>query len=117
MQVGEKRGGRMVEHARVRRIGERPRGFVLKPRGQCVACALDRAVLLDDAVLRGHPRAAQRKGVGRVLPARRDRRRHRVELQLQLSDQLDKGCACLLREIQFEPRERNLSPQPGTLCG
>src|SRR5206468_3917575 len=80
-----------------------------------VARALVGAVLLDDSVLRGHSRATQREGVGRVLPARGDRRRHCVELQLQLSHQFDEGRACLLREIQLEPRERDLSPQPGTL--
>src|SRR5437660_1754295 len=74
VQVGKERSGRMVEHARVRRIGERPGGLVLKPRGERVARALDGAVLLDDSVLRGHSRATQREGVGRVLPARGDRR-------------------------------------------
>ncbi len=116
MQVGKECRGRMVEHARIRRIGGRPRGVVSKPRGERVTRALDRAVLLDDAVLRGHAGAAQRERVGRVLPARGDRGRHRVELQLQLSHELDERRARLLREIQLEPGKRDLAPQPGTLC-
>ena len=99
VQVGEERCGRMVEHARIRRIGERARGLVSKPRGKRVTRALDRAVLLDDAVLRGYAGAAQRKRIGRALPARGDRSRYRVELQLQLPHELDERRARLLCEI------------------
>src|SRR2546430_1088267 len=59
MQVGKERRGRMIEHARIRRIGKRARGVFLKPCGERIARALDRAVLLDDAVLGGHAGAAQ----------------------------------------------------------
>src|SRR5437879_12926580 len=117
MQVGEECRGRMVENARIRRIGERARGVISKPRGERVTRWLDRSVLLDDTVLCAHPAAAQRERVGRVLPARGDRRRYGVELQLQLSHQLDERRARLLREIQIEPGKRDLAPQPGTLCG
>src|SRR5438046_8487418 len=103
VQVGEERRGRMIERARIRRIGERARGLISKPRGERVARARYRAVLLDDAVLCGDAGAAQRERVGRVLAARGDTSRHRVELQLQLPHELDERRARLLREIQLEP--------------
>src|SRR5207244_11543584 len=91
------------------------RGLISKPRSERVARALDRAVLLDDAVLRGNAGAAQGERIGRVLPARGDRGRHRVELKLQLPDELDERRARLLPEIQLGPGKRDLAPQPGAL--